>query len=215
MAILSLPAIKRFGDYSFDLAFNTLDRRSLFDLSVTTVAFPGARWLLSVTLPPMREDTGGEEWRAFFAELGGAAGRFHAGDGRQIVPRGTAAAVPGLPVVDGAGQSGAVLNMRGGDANAAAYLKIGDYVAFDLPSTDRSLHKLTAAAATDITGLAALAVAPPLTEAPADGAALMLSPAQCVMKLKDDSQGRVPVAKSGVYIVSFEAEEVRDGSLGT
>ena len=93
MAVLTLPTIKRLTDYSFDLIANTVDHTSPVDKSSQTVAFPGQKWNLRAALPPMRAEDGGEEWRAFMSSLEGGAGRFHAGDGRLIAPRGAATTI--------------------------------------------------------------------------------------------------------------------------
>lgn len=93
MAPLTLPTIKRFRNFSFYPEANTVEHRSPYDQSADTVAFPGMKWRLRATLPPMREDEGGEEWAAFLASLEGAAGRFYAGDGRRIAPRGPATTI--------------------------------------------------------------------------------------------------------------------------
>lgn len=406
MAPLIMPAAPRFQDFSFQLVPNTIDHFSVLDGSADTVAFPGARWRLRATLPPMREDEGGEAWSAFIAELEGRAGRFLAGDPRRIAPRGSATTIgahqnditnntmqgavvgtigsggalptgwflanntggfavdvvaintedaieyidlrfynptsanriniefvaagviaavqndsralamhvvqeagsksdltfflahaeydsvpaflstnfldittaigagglaanrsaflntideataasvipllqlragvattpditlriglptdepetaitppirtsgtarsrPAGPFVEGAAQAGRALKLGGWTPSASGLLLVGDYGAYDVPSGNRTLHKLTAdMPATDITGEAIAAIRPPIREAPADAAAVVLEPAQAVMHLTSDEQGEALVDRAGFYRIAIEAEEI-------
>lgn len=403
MAPLIMPASPRFQDFSFQLIPNTVDHVSVLDGSADTVAFPGSRWRLRATLPPMREHEGGEAWAAFIAELEGRAGRFYAGDGRRIVPRGLATTIPahqndipnntmqgamvgtvgsggavptgwnfgnptssytlvvdaigvdggvdyidltftgtntsgsaefpllsfvgnevvpsmtgqdwtasawgkhfgatpshaanlsmasrdiggaqlqsssmdlaqstvftrreaslnfslvgsayaqtrvifnvpdteslsasfrlGLPqqeqlvaastairtsgtarsrpagpFIEGAGQAGRAIKLGGWQPSSSGLLLIGDYIAYDTPAGNRRLHKLTADLPdSDIAGEAIAAIRPPIREAPADGAAVLISPAQAVMHLVSDDQGEPLVDRAGFYRIAFEAEEI-------
>src|SRR5947209_8742691 len=81
-------------------------------------------WEAQIALPPMvRADA--ERWAAFFGLCRGKFNAFMLGDPAGKTPRGTAL---GVPVVDGAGQSGNVLSTRGWTANQAGVLRAGDYI---------------------------------------------------------------------------------------
>lgn len=207
MAILSLPATPRFKiGSSLRPATNTLGHTSFMDKSTQTLEFAGAHWMGEYLLPAMAE-ADGEPWAAKLAELDGPAGRFYAGDPFRIGPRGTASVTPGTPVVNGASQTGKTLAIDGLPLSETNYLSVGDYVAYDVPSGGRQMHKLTAQADTDGTGAVTLAIRPPIRESPADGATILLSPATCVMRLVDDGQARWSVSETGIFTVAFAAVE--------
>jgi hypothetical protein len=208
MAILTPPASPRFKAGSIlRPVTNTLSHTSALDRTTQTLEFPGAHWVGDYALPPMRADEGGEAWAALLTELDGPAGRLYLGPPDQIVPRGTAKDTPGTPVVNGAGQTGKALDIDGAPLSETGYLAVGDYVAYDTPTGKRQMHKLTAQADTDGSGAVTLAIHPPIRESPADGAAILLAPATCIMRLVDDDQARWAVDAAGFYTIAFSAVE--------
>lgn len=206
MTVLSMPSLDEMAEATFGLVAHTISHVSDLDGTGQDVEFPGAKWKLSVVLPPMLEGDA-EPWTAFLADLGGKAGRFYAGDPLRRVPRGSAASSPGTPLVDGAAQTGSSLKVKGGPNSVSNWLRKGDYLAVGLPSGSRSLHKVTADAATDGTGKVTLAIRPALRESPADGATVILSDPTCIMRLIDDEQAMWRMTPGGVYAISFEAIE--------
>lgn len=207
MAILTLPATPRFrAGSTLRLVTNTLSHTSSLDKTTQTLEFPGVHWMGDYALPALVE-ADGETWAAFLAELDGPPGRFYAGDPFRIAPRGTASVTPGTPVVNGASQTGKTLAIDGLPVTETNYLSVGDYVAYDVPSGGRQMHKLTAQADTDGGGAVTLAIRPPIRESPADGATILLSPATCVMRLIDDDQARWSVDETGIYTIAFSAIE--------
>ena len=210
MAILSMPASPRFQAGRLRPRANSLSFTSPENKTTQTVERVGSLWILEVSLPPLHHtDPDAEAWASFLADLDGEAGRFYAGDPFNIAPRGSAAGTPGTPKVAGANQSGKSLNIDGAPASATEYLKVGDFFAYDTPSGGRSLHKMTAVAATDGSGAATLTFAPAITERPADNADILLSPATCVMKLIDDDQAD-PGYDNPFYRIAFTAIEARN-----
>ncbi len=69
----------------------------------------GQRWLAEISLPTMTREQA-EPWMTVFTQLDGIVGTFYLGDPLTTTPRGSWA---GTPVVDGAGQTGQVLNIKG------------------------------------------------------------------------------------------------------
>lgn len=210
MAVVTMPASPRFQTARFRLGANTQSFTSPEDKTTQTVEKVGNLWTLDVTLPPMHEtDPDAEAWATFLMDLGGMAGRFYAGDPRNISPRGSAGVTPGTPLVNGADQSGKTLAIDGAPASATDYLKLGDYFAYDTPTGRRKMHKLTAAATTNGSGQVTLAFTPAIEERPADNAPILLSPATTIMMLADDDQGEV-VYNEPFYRISFSAIEARN-----
>jgi len=107
--------------------------------------------------------------------------------------------------VQGTAQGGTQLASWNWQPAQSALLRAGDYIAYDT-SSGRSLHLLTADAASDINGRALLQVEPPLRSAPADNAQLILTPASCIMALVEDSISWQSDAQ-GIVKLSFAAEE--------
>lgn len=125
----------------------------------------GSRFRIDVGFPPMPADTG----RVFLARLVRAK---REGIKLQYPLLGVSQGSPGTPVVNGAGQSGTTLNVRGCTSGYA--VKEGFW--FSVSNGSRSyLHVVTAAATADTGGLIALSIAPALRFPFADGAALNLT----------------------------------------
>lgn len=78
----------------------------------------------------------------------------------------------GTPLVDGANQTGRTVNTQGWSANVAGILKAGDFLKF---SGHDKVYMLTADAASDAGGLAALSIEPALMESPADNEAIVVA----------------------------------------
>lgn len=223
--ILSMPVAgyTAFSGTRFCLKANTQVFTSPLTGSVQTLELPGSRWVATYTLPPMlRADA--EQWMAFLTRLNGRAGRFYAGDPPGAIPRGVAG---GTPVVSGASQTGRTLYTDGwlGGPTGTGYgeggygeggyggpaviiLKAGDYVAWDTPSGWRELKKVTADVLL-VPPPIAIPIMPPIRESPADGAALILLNATCVMALAEDAEAEWEVdAAMHYHLKPFNAEEV-------
>lgn len=125
----------------------------------------GSRFRIEVGFPPMPAATG----RMFLARLIQAKR-----DGIKIAYPllGVSQGSPGSPVVNGAGQSGTTLNVRGCTAGYA----VQEGYWFSVSNGTRSyLHVITAAATANGTGQMALSIAPALRFPFADGAAINLT----------------------------------------
>lgn len=180
MTILTFPAINAPSAFTWALRGRTQVQESPLDGSTQTLRLPGAAWTASLswqTLPAA-------QWRllsAFLSQLGGRAGRFTYGPTHHA----RQAAGTGTVVVDGAGQSGSALNLRGWAANAAAF-KAGDYLSFADVLGRQCLHQATADCTADASGFASVAIAPPLRRAAADGEAVEITAPLGVFRLVAD-----------------------------
>jgi hypothetical protein len=197
MTTLALPLAPKFKQARFALASNALTHASPLNGSVQTVEFPGARWQLTASLPPMQRATAGD-WQAFFTKLRGLAGRFYAGDPNAAAPRGTAL---GTPLVNGAGQTGTTLVTDGWTISQAQALLPGDYF-----QVGYELKLVVATVVSNGSGAATITFEPPLRASPADNAPIITSNPVCIMRLSDPNQGW-DIEPASIYGFSFSAIE--------
>lgn len=197
MTTLSLPSSPAFSSAHFALASNALQFQSPLNGTTQTVEFPGAKWQLTATLPPMQRAEAAV-WQAFLMQLRGTAGRFYAGDPYARTPRGTAL---GTPLVNGASQTGNTLATDGWTINQTQLLLPGDYF-----QVGTELKMITAVASSNGSGQATLAFEPPLRASPADNAALVVNSPVCIMRLADPVSGW-DIAEAGYYGFTFAAIE--------
>ncbi len=163
-----------------------------------TLALPGVYWTATLTFGVLTRAQAAL-MAGFIAEMNGMAGSMQIWDHAFATPQGNAG---GTPVVDGNGQSGITLNIRG-CTPSVTWLKTGDY--FQLGN---QLHIMTADAATDVTGRCTLRFRAPMRQQPADGTALITIKPKAIMRLKDDNQGmRRSTKKLVISSFSLELEE--------
>lgn len=199
MTTLSLPTYKDFTEFRFSLASNIITFTSPLDGTVQTIEFPGARWMMTANLPPMRRSSAAA-WQAFFAKLRGMSGRFYAGDHNATTPQGTAL---GTPLVKGASQTGTTLITDGWSINQAGALLAGDYF-----QVGTELKMVVSTVASDGAGEATITFEPPLRAAPADDAPIITTNPVCVMRLANNDQAGWDITGSGIYGMAFSAVEV-------
>lgn len=201
MTTLNLPASPAFSTSKFGLESNTQTFLSPLSRSVQTLELPGARWMATYVLPPMKRAEAAA-WQAFFVKLRGQAGRFYAFDPDARTPRGVAT---GTPLIDGGNQTGGALTTKGWTPSVTGILLAGDYVAYDT-AAGRQLHMVTADADSDGSGEAALSVEPPIRVSPQDDASLIVTDASCTMMLAAP-EIVWDAGQTGVYSLTFDAVE--------
>lgn len=213
MTILTLPSSPGFMRSRFGLASNTQsDLTSPISQSAQLLELPGARWTARYELPPMTRAQAAA-WQAFLVKLRGRSGQFYGYDPDARAPRGTARLkAPGTLTVagDSPAPSGAVLPVSGADASETGVFLEGDYVAYDVTGsggTGRQLHLVVADAEADGAGELALQIEPPIRIGPADGTAVIVTDAACVMRLVEDRVAWDADAMSR-FGVGFEAIEI-------
>lgn len=167
-------------------------------------AHPGELWGLEVEWPPMSRAQA-EPLLAALLALKGRFGTFFYGDPDGRVPRGSAASNPGTPLVAGAGQTGNALVLDGAPANAAGYLKAGDYVQLG-SGTNARLYKALEDASADAAGNVALTIWPALRSAPADNQPAIVSGAVGAFRLASNEVSWESDER-GVYALSVSASE--------
>lgn len=130
-----------------------------------TILRGGNRYYAKVSIPALRNDTTCA--RAWLAAM--LRHKTEGGLLRLRWPQPDAATMPAAALVDGAGQAGALLAVKG----LGAGKQVPALAFFSFIAAGRSyLHCTTGAAGADFTGRAALSIAPSLRISPADGLAL-------------------------------------------
>lgn len=166
---------------------NTARAKAPFTLRDAVQVFDGAMWTGVLTIRPHVGATG-RGLSAWLTSLQGRRGTFLLGDPAADVPLGSAATTPGTPVVDGAGQTGSAVDLRGLPVSATGYLLAGDYLQIGSAATAR-LHMALEDVDSDGGGLATATIWPSLRSSPADGAGVVVSGAEGVFALTTGAPG--------------------------
>lgn len=157
-----------------------------------TILAEAPRYSAAVKYPPIVGREAFRPWRVALASLQGRAGTFHlaAGEGPQ---QGV-----GQPVVDGAGQIGTTLRIRGcfrsGVARAGWSLSVGG-----------RLHEIVTAGVADADGKLTVSVVPYIAGLP-DGEPIEMVRPFGLMSLSDDEVGWT-VSAGQKYEIAFNCEE--------
>ncbi len=187
--------------------------RWIFERSDVTVEAPrswvsqrsagvATRWGLSITLPPMQGEAAALV-RVFLQRATSAAVWFQAPDHsyeRQSTPSGT-------PRVDGAGQTGATLNLKGFPASQPSAVKDGDRIGL----TTGQVVTVVASGNADGAGKIPVSIDPPLRASPTDDALVYLDEPLCVFRLPTH---RVDGYVSAPMIHTFVFDAVEDKGTG-
>jgi hypothetical protein len=161
----------------------------------------GQWWSAEIQLPKLARDDA-EDFAGWLFSLRGKEGSFLMGDPSAATPRGSAG---GTPLVDGAGQTGLTLAVKGGPLSTTNWLKAGDYIQLGTGSSSR-LHKVLVAASTDGAGKATLDIWPRLRSSPADGAAIVVSAAKGLWMLASNAS-EYEIEPAMQYGFSFACRE--------
>ena len=149
---------------------------SPFTGQTTLNRWPGQWWeVMFVSMPLTRTLAG--RLAGFGLQLMSGTGTFYFQDPCHTTPDG---ALGGTPVIDGAGQTGNSVAVRGATASVAGWLLAGDYV-----QIGTGYHKLTQDADTDGFGKVTLEIFPALRDSPADGDSVITTGAKGVFQLAD------------------------------
>ena len=175
---------------------------SPFTFAQQVLSYDGQRWEADVTLPPMKH-TAAREWIAFLSQLHGPTHTFTMGD-----PLGATAAgeAGGTPLVAGASQTGATLNVDGCTVSQTDWLKAGDYIQLGTGASAR-LHMVTADVDTDGSGAATLTMWPDINTAPSDNDSVIVSSPVGAWRLASSNIGW-DVNEASIYGLTFSAVSV-------
>lgn len=173
---------------------------SPFTYQTQVQAHPGQLLEATVQLPPMNR-TQAERWIAWVKALNLTEGTFLLGDPDAPAPKGVAT---GTPVVDGAGQSGKTLAIRGLTANVTNIFKAGDKIQLGTGLTAR-LYEILQDTNTDALGKCTVDIWPRHRYSPADGAAIVTATPKGLFRLSGDPGWKVD--KRHIYNFSFSVRE--------
>lgn len=192
VALLPWPAeLPKAADYSFRLRPRTQIFEGDMTAIVRTEEIDTPIWVGTLTFPPLDSEQR-DAFDVFAARLKGPAGRFLYGHPRYLArgPKGTA---QGAPVIDGNGQTGNVLLIKGLTPNQPVALGFADFLAYALPGDNQELYRAVAPAAADATGRATVNIAPPIRNSPSDNEPVIIAGAACVMRFASDDEGEIQV----------------------
>lgn len=178
---------------------------SPFTFSQQTQVYSGQQWQVDMGMPPLTRDVA-NEFIAFMLRLNGKEGSFLFGDPNGQVPRGSAAATAGTPVVKGAAQTGDTLQIDGCPTSATGYLLAGDYIQLGTGANTR-LHVVLTNVNTNGAGEAALEIWPKLRTSPADNSAVAVSGCQGHFRLSNNVMP-YDIDAPFFYSLGFSAYEV-------
>jgi hypothetical protein len=174
---------------------------SPFTYQQQAVAHAGQRWEVDVTLPSMaRADA--EQWVAFLVSLRGRLGTFTLGDPVSATPRGSAG---GTPLVNGASQTGGVLNIDGCTASQTGWLKAGDYIQLGTAGS-ATLHKVLADVNSNGSGEVSLDLWPYIRTAPANDATVVVTNTVGRFRLASNEQNW-NINEASIYGLTFGGVE--------
>jgi hypothetical protein len=165
------------------------------------IEYPGEWWEMQCALPTMPRAQA-EAWISFLLSLRGRSGTFLMGDRTAAAPRGIAT---GTPVVDGAGQTGKILNVKGWTPSQVGILKAGDYFQVGVGAAAR-LYKNLTDVNSDGAGKTALDVFPQVRDLPADLTAITTANPVGQFRLKAN-QREWDVDTALLYGIAFSAQE--------
>jgi hypothetical protein len=194
MTTIAFPSILRLPrELQFGIVWNTQVFSSPLTQSVHTIEIPGARWKVQFRLSDFEEaDTALVQ--TFLMQLRGRVNNAALYNFARRNPRGT---IAGTPLVAGASQTGATLNIDG--CTVGTTLLKGDFF-----SVNSELKMVVADATANGSGEMAVTFEPPLRASPADNAALTTAQPTALFMLESDEQ--MWVTKPGVrsdFTLSF------------
>lgn len=202
--LVSLPASSCFATVTFSLTHVVAITPSPFTLEEQSFKWPGEKWLVSVSLPPIKDPAIAAEWKAFGLKLKGRYGYFLMGDPLGKVPRGVAT---GTPKVDGVAQTGEELDTKGWTANIQGIMKTGDYFQLGIGDNSR-LYMLLEDVNSDASGKAKFVFSPALRSPPQDEQAIIIDNPQGVFRLTDNTWSWTERPGRIYNSISFDASEV-------
>ena len=200
---LAMPTSPNFTRSEWGISRAVSTSQSPFTFSTQAFKFAGAKWYSTVTLPPMKREQA-SEWLAFFMQLQGQFGTFLMGDPDAKAVQGTIANTVAVNANFSVGAYDVTID--GADASESKLFKKGDYVQFNSGASSK-MHMIIADVASNGSGVATLAIEPPLSAALGNNATVTYVSPKCVMRMTTNEQ-TWSADRISLYGVSFSCEEV-------
>lgn len=200
---LDFPTTIKPSSFSIELKKAVAVTESQFTYAQQVQEHQGEAWQISVSLDLLNRDQA-EEFNAFILKLAGRVGVFTMSIAGSETARGVAT---GTPLVDGANQTGRVLNVKGWTPNISGILKAGDFIQLGTGLSTR-LHKVLDTVDSDANGDATLLLAPKITTAPNNEQAIIVQNAKGLFRLKSNATP-TSIKPPNQQTISFRASEVR------
>jgi hypothetical protein len=218
---LAAPAIAGLGPADFSMSEDNQvgETESPMTFEQQYQVWPGQRWKIEATLPPMQISQA-EQWIAFLGSLKGKFGTFHMGDYLRATPQGAMSIGSGGLVANSPGSNNLAgtnqLFVRGAVPNVANWAVAGDYLT-PTPSlvfidhqiiydSNFRLYKVLTNANSDANGDVVLDIWPNLRETVADGRPIVTLNTFGTFRLQDNTVSW-KVDRNKLYTVSFKAKE--------
>lgn len=199
MTNYTLPTHTKISSVTIRQVHSVKITSSPFSSVQQTLDYGGQRWEADIELPPMKH-TDARQWLAFLSKLKGGYHTFTMGDPYGVTARGTAG---GTPLVAGASQTGASLNIDGASVSQTGWLKSGDYIQLGTDA-DARMYMVMDDVTTDAAGAATLSLWPDIVTAPADNASVVISSPVCAWRLSSPIN-QWDVNNSAIYGIRFSA----------
>jgi len=146
-------------------------------------AFDGNAWHMQLTLPVMTKAQA-RKWLVFLVSLHGIKGTFLANDTYNDVPKGV---MSGAPVVNGSGNKGYELPIRGMDNGLTQAIAEGDFVQVGT-GIDATLHMALGNLDSDGSGEGVLDIWPRLRNEPDDGVQIITASPRGLFRLATNNE---------------------------
>lgn len=195
---LAMPTYPGVTRVSFSQVNAVATSESPWTYASQTQVHQGQKWQAEFTLPVMACEHA-EQWMCFLLQLNGTAGSFMLGDPLQTAPRGNWS---GAPVVNGSGQKGNSINIRG--LIPGATIAPGD--CFQIGNRLYKYICMNTVAA-DGSGQATLDIFPRLRESPADGTGIIAIAPKGLFRLSSNDTEIYSSHQMEYYEVGISAVE--------
>lgn len=175
MATIAFPAIRAPIEFSLDLMNFAYASGSGETLAGQIVQTLGAPWVITMTWTHF-SPAEAQIMQAFIDQMDGIANLTQLGNIRRPAPVGT---ITGAPLVDGAGQTGTTLNLKGMTPGQT-------FEAGDMLGRTNLLYRVCAPATVDGAGKAALTIRPAMVVATANEEIVTLAEPKTYFRLKNN-----------------------------
>lgn len=163
----------------------------------------GQQILANVSINSVMQDHG-EDWVSFLTALGGSKGTFLFYDPAFL---GNPPGATGDVRVDGAGQTGGTVNLKGGAANFNGFMRRGDWIQIRPDGINARLYKVLNTVNTDASGDMSVDIWPNLRMTPPDSAVVIRTQPKGLFRLSQGSFN-YSIDNQCKYSINFSCEDV-------